>query len=947
MKRFLLTLSLALSLAGYGYYSVDFSISNFSGFANSVSNLTVAFTYPNGGVGTCVLSPTTGIQDSANYNVFWEKSFTGGALNCRGSGGSYTLSAKLFPGYKQVTFACGAKNDSGTYDADQGTKTFTVADGKTTAIPSFNQYWITCITNMVVTPCTYTLTYDANGGTVSPSSKTVTYDSQYGTLATATRTGYTFKQWNFKGTSTKVSATDTVKILTSTNLVAQWSPITYQIAFAANGGTGTMSKLTSCVYDQEVTLPACTFTREHYNFSCWSNTVTAVTYANQAKVKNLVSTQDAVATLTAVWTPKTYTVRYHSNYGADTKTTSMVTWGEVFNLKGSMTRQGYTFKGWSESALSANGKWAGAEEINSSTLTFDEDGVCDLYGVWKAHTYKVTFNANGGTGEMDNAEDRYTDDGVALPNCTFTRAGYVFAGWGLKKNDKTASFDEGSTANITMDDATVTLYALWTPITYSVAFDKNSDLAEGTMSPMVLTYDAKTNLVANAFTRDGYDFNGWTNAVGTAFKDTQEVTNLTTVADATVTLYATWKAQSYTVTLNANGGGFESNGLATSNITVTVDEPWGTLPAVTNSNWKLVYDGWTTNANWSLGADDGIRVQVADLVPTPSKGLTTLYATWYKEDPLAQAVDATELDFEQTGASTGSWQKQNVADATNGNAAVACVSGINGAIVMSTQVVGPGTLTFRWKVASSVNTWPVEDVGSGWYDIYYIDEDGKKWTENAATVWKESTEKLVFAVNGAYKVGLAAGGFNDKSEDSHTFSTWTTRFSAFDSASSPTDFERWDAEPTWMEESVVIDSAEGVTNSVVWMLYTDCQKKGLGNRAWVDAVVWTPDAGGDAGEPEVPVAAEGAAAPIAIKSSADGSYSIQIAVGNGVKGCWYSVWQADEVTGPWTLVNDDQAVRQQAGDVAKGELKFSFSVTPNVERRFYKLRVTATQPQTK
>ncbi|MBR3133250.1 MAG: InlB B-repeat-containing protein, partial [Clostridia bacterium] len=44
----------------------------------------------------------------------------------------------------------------------------------------------------------YTVTFDANGGTVSQASKSVTYDSSYGSLPTPTRVGYTFQGWNGK-----------------------------------------------------------------------------------------------------------------------------------------------------------------------------------------------------------------------------------------------------------------------------------------------------------------------------------------------------------------------------------------------------------------------------------------------------------------------------------------------------------------------------------------------------------------------------------------------------------------------------------------------------------------------------------------------------------------------------------------------------------------------------
>ena len=51
---------------------------------------------------------------------------------------------------------------------------------------------------ITLTPESYTLTLDPNGGSVSTTSKTVTYDSTYGELPTPTRTGYTFNGWKGK-----------------------------------------------------------------------------------------------------------------------------------------------------------------------------------------------------------------------------------------------------------------------------------------------------------------------------------------------------------------------------------------------------------------------------------------------------------------------------------------------------------------------------------------------------------------------------------------------------------------------------------------------------------------------------------------------------------------------------------------------------------------------------
>ena len=63
-------------------------------------------------------------------------------------------------------------------------------------------------------------------------------------------------------------------------------------------------------------------------------------------------------------------------------------------------------------------------------------------------------------------------------------------------------------------------------------------------------------LMANGFTRSGYSFAGWatTNTGAKAYDDGQSVTNLTDADGATVTLYAVWTANTYTVTYDGNGG---------------------------------------------------------------------------------------------------------------------------------------------------------------------------------------------------------------------------------------------------------------------------------------------------------------------------------------------------------------------------------------------------------
>ena len=116
---------------------------------------------------------------------------------------------------------------------------------------------------------TYTVTFDANGGSVSPTSKTVTSAAPYGTLPTPTRNGYTFTGWYWHvgsnggaiiNSDTKVTATS------DHTLVAHWEPKIYTLTFNSNGGSAVESR--SIAYGEPYgTLPIPT--RQGYYFEGW------------------------------------------------------------------------------------------------------------------------------------------------------------------------------------------------------------------------------------------------------------------------------------------------------------------------------------------------------------------------------------------------------------------------------------------------------------------------------------------------------------------------------------------------------------------------------------------------------------------------------------------------------------------------------------------------------
>lgn len=115
----------------------------------------------------------------------------------------------------------------------------------------------------------YTVSYNANGGTNTPSSQTKWYGEGL-TLssATPTRSGYTFNSWNTSsdGSGTSYSPGSTYTSNSSQTLYAIWNP---QIAFSANGGSGAPATVTK-TYNSAATIPSSVPTKPGYVFTSWN-----------------------------------------------------------------------------------------------------------------------------------------------------------------------------------------------------------------------------------------------------------------------------------------------------------------------------------------------------------------------------------------------------------------------------------------------------------------------------------------------------------------------------------------------------------------------------------------------------------------------------------------------------------------------------------------------------
>ena len=119
---------------------------------------------------------------------------------------------------------------------------------------------------------TYTVTLDANGGTVTPATLSVVYDGKYGdgyndSLPSAKRDGYTFTGWyTAKIGGLKVEPFHLISKAYDHTIYACWTPNTYTVTLIGGGGKGT--SLASYTYGVGATLPT-DWTKQCAKFDGW------------------------------------------------------------------------------------------------------------------------------------------------------------------------------------------------------------------------------------------------------------------------------------------------------------------------------------------------------------------------------------------------------------------------------------------------------------------------------------------------------------------------------------------------------------------------------------------------------------------------------------------------------------------------------------------------------
>ena len=419
-------------------------------------------------------------------------------------------------------------------------------------------------------------------------------------------------------------------------VVVDYDYIKYNLSYDANGGSYAPSTVNNIVYINEVTVATGDMvTRTGYTWSGWTNDLSATVWTGGERVTGeslgLNSIYDgADVVLRAKWTPHTYTVNFNKNTTdsvSGTMAPMSLTYGEPANLMpNAFARSGWRFGGWATMPGMDAGKVYedGQSVVN---LTSDNGGIVVLYAVWEPKNFAIRYHRNDGSGVTLVDSSCLSGTPVKMPSQT-PWVGYSFRGWATTA-DGDVEYEEGKDYSIDPGDADVIhLYAVWSPIKYSIAFDANG--GAGTMEGTSVEYGEVYTVPDCAFVKLGFEFKGWaTNATGgVVFSSGESALDLTTTADGAITFYAVWSEPRY-VAFDGNGAHNEE-AMAED---VMSFEGIETRPLVPNKFEKAGYTfgGWATNA----AAAANFVVAYADNADVISTNLwmgvgetNVLYAVW-------------------------------------------------------------------------------------------------------------------------------------------------------------------------------------------------------------------------------------------------------------------------------------------------------------------------------
>lgn len=296
----------------------------------------------------------------------------------------------------------------------------------------------------------YMVTYHANGATSGtvPTVSTKIHDIDHivsanvGNLVLA---GYAFSGWNTQpdGSGSDYAAASTYAANAAVTLYARWVPDSntayavehHQEDVSGSGYTRYASESKSGTTGSIVEAMAKNYT----GF--------AVNTGHPSSVASGTIAGDGTLVLKLFYDRDMFAVSFIENEGSSVADLDGVRYGATVPAPEAPTRIGYSFGGWYQDS-GLTDAWSFTDDVVTEAT--------ELFAMWTANTYSITYVLNNGTNNADNP-DTYTIETTTIALQDPTRSDYPFEGWFLSSDfsgSPAAQIDSGSTGD-------KTLYAKW------------------------------------------------------------------------------------------------------------------------------------------------------------------------------------------------------------------------------------------------------------------------------------------------------------------------------------------------------------------------------------------------------------------------------------------------------------------------------------------------------
>ncbi len=348
------------------------------------------------------------------------------------------------------------------------------------------------------------------------------------------------------------------------------------------------------------------------------------------------------------------------------------------------------------------------ENINDGLFKFDVNEYCkgepgnyeprnynntiNLYPVWELIKYQVSYDCNGGTGNMQNTTHTYNESSKLRMN-TCVRDNYNFVGWATTSSATVQEYvDEAIVKNLSSTEGSVVkLYAVWVekvPDVFVITLSNEGAITDGTGNIYEKFEDGyyldasttkKMTGSANKITiptKTNYEFKGYfTEKSGSGTRIIKEDgfidTSLSnTEFNSNKTIYANWEENIpvYTITLSNEGAssagsskiyekynvGFYLDAAATNNMSNSANKI--TVPSKSNNKFKGYFTQKDGKGTKVINEDGTI---VASLSKTTFSANTTIYANWeitanfaFKYTKKFKVKDGTKAEATYAGGET-------------------------------------------------------------------------------------------------------------------------------------------------------------------------------------------------------------------------------------------------------------------------------------------------------